>query len=106
MPGTGQITRLSLRKAELLAESDAIRQGLRANWVTLRPAISWVDGTMAFIRQVKPLCLVAAPVLGILVARRPKAAWGLAGRLTTGWRLWRAAKAALKVVSENSADRG
>ena len=90
MFGNRELTRLNLRKAELLAESDAIRRGLEANWAQIQSVISWVEFASSFIRQIKPLCLIAAPLLGIWVSRRANSNSGLWSKMRLGWRLWQA----------------
>lgn len=97
MFGTENLTRLSARKTQLVAESDAIRRELQANCAKLQPVVGWVDAGTALVRQLKPVLLVAAPALGFLAVRKAGLFSGLARRMITGWRWWRVVKAALKV---------
>ncbi len=96
MFATRELTRLQLRKAELLSEGDALRGKLVQEWADIRPAISWVDGTVGLVRRFQPLLLAAAPLLGFWVARRGAPRRGLWRIVRVGWRAWRAAAAVWK----------
>ena len=85
-----ELTCLLARKAELLAESDALRQGLAADWQKVQPIFEWVQTGIGFVRQTKPLFLAGVPLLGILAARKRRSTWGLAAKLSLGWQMWRA----------------
>src|SRR2546425_735718 len=89
MLGNPELVRLNSRKAALLAQSDALRRALLADCVQLRPVVSWVETGTAFIRRIKPLLVVIAPLLGFWVARKRGLSSGLTKKLSAGWRLWR-----------------
>lgn len=90
MFGNGELARLKLRKAELLAESDALRQSLVSDWVKLKPIAAWIEAGTDIFRRIQPLLMTLAPFLGFWVARRRRVSFGFARILTVGWRVWRA----------------
>jgi hypothetical protein len=97
-----ELTRLSLRKAELLADSDALRGKLLQDWAKLRPTVAWVEGGMRLTRRIRPLLLVAAPLLGFWLARKGQS--GLGGwwrKLLVGWRLWRSVAAVWRNLAKD-----
>ena len=93
MFGNPELARLSSRKAALVAQSDALRRGLLADWTQLQPAVSWMETGTSLLRRIKPLWLVLAPLLGIWAVRKPGFGSGFASKLTVGWRVWRAISA-------------
>ncbi|HEY2953399.1 MAG TPA: hypothetical protein VGK40_12495 [Verrucomicrobiae bacterium] len=83
MFGNGELTRLTVRKAELLAASAAHRQELMANCARLRPVVSRVEAGVRLARLIKPLLLAGAPLLGLWAARKGRG--GLWNKLRAGW---------------------
>jgi hypothetical protein len=96
MFGNPELARLNSRKAALVAQSDALRRGLLADWVQLQPVVSWMETGTSLIRRIKPFCLVLAPLLGIWAVRKQGFGSGLARKLTVGWRMWQAISAMWK----------
>lgn len=91
-----ELTQLNLRKAELLAESDALRGKLLQDWASVQPAISWLDRGIGVVRRSKPLLLAAAPLLGFWLTYKRGSGRGWWRKLLVGWRLWRSAAAVWK----------
>ena len=84
-----ELAQLQLRKADLLAESDSLREQLIDDWARIRPTVSWVDGGVSLVRRSKPILLAAAPLLGFWLARNGKPRRGWRRTLRVGWRVWR-----------------
>ena len=91
-----ELAHLQLRKSELLAESDSLREQLIDDWARIQPAVSWVEGGVSLFRRSKPILLAAAPLLGFWLARNGKSRRGWWRTLRVGWRVWRAAAAVWK----------
>jgi hypothetical protein len=94
MFGNGELARLTLRKAELLAASEARRQEMVANCARLQPVLSRVEAGVRLARLLKPLLLAGAPLLGLWAAR--KGGSGAWNKLRVGWRAWRILSAVWK----------
>ncbi len=103
MFGTRELARLNLRKVELVAQSDATRRELVENWARVQPVVSWVESGTGLIRQIKPVCLIAAPLLGIWAGRKGSSRSGLWSKVRMGWRLWQAVAAAWRSLPSDKA---
>ena len=94
MFGNGELARLTVRKAELLAASEAHRQELLANCARLQPVLAKVETGVRLARRIRPLLLAGAPLLGFWAARRGRGgAWK---KLRVGWQVWLALSAVWK----------
>ena len=101
MFGTRELAQLNSRKAELTAESSALRGTLLDDWSRVQPVVSCVENGTSFIRRIGPLYLMAAPLLGIWAGRKRSSRFGLWNKMRVGWRLLQAATAVLKVARMN-----
>ena len=91
-----ELAQLQLRKAELLDESDSLREQLTEDWARIRPTVTWVEGGVSLVRRSKPVLLAAAPLLGFWLARNGKPRRGWWRTLRAGWRVWRTVAAVWK----------
>jgi hypothetical protein len=81
--GRKELDKLNLRKQALLAESSLNRAALQAEIRSLRAATSWVREATSVSRELSPLLVLLAPVVGFLVARRARRVASWLGRVVT-----------------------
>ena len=101
MFGTRELAQLNSRKAELTAESSAMRGTLLEDWARVQPVVSWVESGISCIGRIAPLYSIALPLLGIWAGRKGSSRLGLWNKIRAGWRLLQAAAAVLKVARVN-----
>ena len=87
MPRTGELARLSGRKAELIAESANQRQRLIAAVAQLQPTVSAAESGWRLVHRFWPLARVASALVGI---------WAPSAR-PGGW--WRTLRAVWRLVT-------
>lgn len=97
---TRELAQLNSRKAELTAESSAMRGTLLEDWARVQPVVAWVENGTSFIRRIGPLYLIAAPLLGIWAGRKGSSHFGLWNKMRVGWRLLQAVATALKTQAK------
>ncbi len=87
MVGFAELESLQVRKQELLARSEANRRALHSECENLRDAAASVGRGFSFLREARPALLLAAPVLGFLLARQWRRAGRVARNVILGWRI-------------------
>jgi hypothetical protein len=80
------------RKRVLVARSDVHRAMLQLEFVRLRPNLAYLETGANLFKRSRPLWMVAAPVIGLWVARRlkPVVTW-----LPTAFVVWKTAQKGL-----------
>ncbi len=65
-----KINSLELRKRQLIAQNEMYRQTLEADFIEIKSSLAWIPRTIGHMRAAAPLVMLAAPLAGLLIARR------------------------------------
>lgn len=97
MFGSQELARLEERRQNLLLQSELHRRLLALDWTNTRASAWWFEAGMGWVRKLRPLVLVLAPLAGFWIVRKatgnqPKNPARLWERLAIGLTLYQRAR--------------
>lgn len=70
MFGNQELELLEQRRQNLLVQSELNRRLLALDWVSARASAWWVEAGLSWVRKLRPLLLVVAPLVGFWFVRK------------------------------------
>lgn len=97
MFGNQELERLEARRQNLLVQSELHRRLLALDWASTRASAWWVEAGVDWVRRLRPLLLVVAPLVGFWFVRKargdkPKAPSRLCERVALGLTIYQRAR--------------